>query len=180
MPIVRLHGPGPEPDNEVFVSLEHTPVVMADIRAGLPQLKQALSDRWPIERVEIENRLPRMRNPIDASQLGRLPEIMADAGVGIAILFFAEAARAAGKKLGDTAGKEIGEYVRGWIKNVTHAQPVESQIPITSGSRRACECGCGEHPKNPKSRFLPGHDLKKAYNESGSASRRGKRISRKT
>ena len=30
---------------------------------------------------------------------------------------------------------------------------------------KPCECGCGEYPKDPKSRFLPGHDLRKAYND---------------
>jgi predicted nucleic acid-binding protein len=30
---------------------------------------------------------------------------------------------------------------------------------------RPCECGCGEYPKDPRSRFLPGHDLRKAYND---------------
>jgi hypothetical protein len=29
--------------------------------------------------------------------------------------------------------------------------------------RKPCECGCGEYPKLPTSRFLPGHDLRKAY-----------------
>lgn len=32
-------------------------------------------------------------------------------------------------------------------------------------SPRPCECGCGEYPRDPKSRFLPGHDLRKAYND---------------
>jgi predicted nucleic acid-binding protein len=30
---------------------------------------------------------------------------------------------------------------------------------------KPCECGCGEYPKEPRSRFLPGHDLRKAYND---------------
>lgn len=30
---------------------------------------------------------------------------------------------------------------------------------------KPCECGCGEYPKDPKSRFLPGHDLRKAYSD---------------
>jgi len=29
--------------------------------------------------------------------------------------------------------------------------------------RKPCECGCGEHPKGPKSRFLRGHNLKSHY-----------------
>jgi hypothetical protein len=42
-------------------------------------------------------------------------------------------------------------------------------------ARHPCGCGCGEYPKNPKSRFLPGHDLRKAYDETGGASRRARR-----
>src|SRR5438067_5489776 len=30
---------------------------------------------------------------------------------------------------------------------------------------KPCECGCGQYPKKLTSRFLPGHDLKKAYKE---------------
>lgn len=30
-------------------------------------------------------------------------------------------------------------------------------------NRRPCACGCGKYPKRASSRFLPGHDLKKAY-----------------
>ena len=37
--------------------------------------------------------------------------------------------------------------------------PSETSIP------RPCECGCGGFPKDPNSRFLPGHDLRKAYND---------------
>ena len=32
-------------------------------------------------------------------------------------------------------------------------------------SAKPCECGCGGFPKDPNSRFLPGHDLRKAYND---------------
>jgi hypothetical protein len=30
---------------------------------------------------------------------------------------------------------------------------------------KLCECGCGEYPKTPGARFLPGHDLRKAYQD---------------
>jgi hypothetical protein len=33
---------------------------------------------------------------------------------------------------------------------------------------KPCECGCGEFPKLATSRFLPGHDLRKAYKDSQS------------
>jgi len=37
-------------------------------------------------------------------------------------------------------------------------------------ARRPCECGCGEYPRSRKSRFLPGHDLRKAYHGTRGAS----------
>src|SRR5260370_17769217 len=53
-------------DEEVFVSLEDTPIVLADIRVALPQLQKELAARWPITRVEIENKKPILRrNPHD-------------------------------------------------------------------------------------------------------------------
>jgi hypothetical protein len=32
-----------------------------------------------------------------------------------------------------------------------------------SEERKPCECGCGEYPKDPNSRFLPGHNTKSIY-----------------
>jgi len=37
--------------------------------------------------------------------------------------------------------------------------------PTKEVTAKPCECGCGEYPKDPRSRFLPGHDLRKAYND---------------
>ena len=37
----------------------------------------------------------------------------------------------------------------------------------TNTSRKPCECGCGKYPKTARARFLPGHDLKKAYIDAG-------------
>jgi hypothetical protein len=36
-----------------------------------------------------------------------------------------------------------------------------------AANRKPCACGCGKYPKKLTSKFLPGHDLKKAYQESG-------------
>jgi len=161
---LKLYVAHPEVGDEVFVSLEHTPVVLADIRAALPQLKKDLSSRWPIVGVDIENRLPRRRNPAHPVQTA---EVIAYATVGIRILL-GETAQAIGKAV----VREIGEYVRGWIRQVTQVAP---RIPTRNHSRRKCECGCGEYPKSPKSRFLPGHDLRKAYKETVGGSRKAKR-----
>lgn len=37
----------------------------------------------------------------------------------------------------------------------------------TAPSRKPCECGCGKIPKGKTARFLPGHDLRKAYKDQG-------------
>ena len=37
--------------------------------------------------------------------------------------------------------------------------------PRVPKDRRTCECGCGETPKTAGARFLPGHDLRKAYQD---------------
>lgn len=34
-------------------------------------------------------------------------------------------------------------------------------------AQKPCECGCGKYPKRAGSRFLPGHDLRKAYKDQG-------------
>src|SRR5208282_5055364 len=115
---LKLYGAGTEASGEVFVSLEHTPVVLADIRAALPRLKKDLSSRWQIEHVEIENRLPRRRNPVNPAQVS---QAIAGGCVGILILFTVATVRAAGKKVGEAAGEEIGECVRRWIRQITAA-----------------------------------------------------------
>jgi hypothetical protein len=40
------------------------------------------------------------------------------------------------------------------------------EVMVNTSSQKPCECGCGEYPKDPTSRFLPGHDLRKAYRDS--------------
>ena len=67
-PIVRLVSGG-EKYEEVFISIERTPVVMADVRRILPQLKKELRKKWPVENVQIESRIPFRRNPYDPSQI---------------------------------------------------------------------------------------------------------------
>jgi hypothetical protein len=124
---------GTEPDEEIFFSLENTPIVLADIRAALPRLREELMARWPaITAVEIENRrITRRRNPHDPR------EILANAVLGIQIylytrpaqIFLEDVARAAGKKVGDAGGDrmvEIMEYVGSWIKRMVHTLPAES------------------------------------------------------
>jgi hypothetical protein len=54
-----------------------------------------------------------------------------------------------------------------------HRELAERVVKHVSGlagqshdARQSCECGCGEYPKSRKSRFLPGHDRRKAYHKS--------------
>jgi hypothetical protein len=112
MTIVRVYGEGPHNDPETcvaeeFVSLEDTPLVMAEIRAALPQFKAALMARWPIiTGIQIENRrITRRQNPFDPAQAAM------DATIGIVIVFFFEAAKAAGKKVGEATGDQIVEII---------------------------------------------------------------------
>ena len=57
------------------------------------------------------------------------------------------------------------------MTEATEQPPIPTLSPEKSEQRQTdspkpCECGCGEYPKDPKSRFLPGHDLRKAYKDS--------------
>jgi hypothetical protein len=110
-PIVSLVSDR-ESDSEVFISLENISIVLADLRRALPQLKNTLRRRWMVQTIEIENRIPRFRNPFDPSQ------IIVPAGIGLLITFGAAAAKAAGKEFGAVAGKEIAAYVRRWIRRL--------------------------------------------------------------
>jgi hypothetical protein len=173
MPTVRVYGDAEgRPEGEVFISLEQAPIVLANIRAALPHLRANLRKRWPVERVEIDIRLPRLQNSSDTWSFLSHSHVIADVGVGILVLYLAEAVRAAGKKTGEAAGKEIAGYVRRWLHRVSHTQSASAGTPTVTRSYRTCECGCGGRPKSPKSRFLPGHDLRKAYNEAGGSSKR--------
>ena len=66
-PLVRLVG-GEGPTKTVSVSLEHTELVLADLRAALPGLEEELRKKWPtLVRVRIEDVVPRRRPaPLDA------------------------------------------------------------------------------------------------------------------
>lgn len=111
MPTVRLIGVGPQRDGEVFVSLENIPIVLAEVRSTLPQLKKELSNRWRVDDVRIRERIPRRRNPWDPTQASSA----VDLGIGIIVLFFVDAARATAERIGDNVGDEISRYVKRWL-----------------------------------------------------------------
>ncbi len=129
MPTIRVLPVGKtriEPGEEdLFISLEETPVVLADVRTALPRLRKTLMTRWPsINAVEIENRrITRRRNPHDPTQVFR------DAVFGIAIyiwsrparIFLDEVAREAGKKVGPEVGRQAAaamRYVQRWVNQL--------------------------------------------------------------
>lgn len=110
-PIVRLVTCG-EPCEEVFVSLERNPAMLADVRQNLPRLKKELRKKWPVDNVQIENRIPRLRNPYDPSQ------IVEAACVGLLVSFTLPAVRAVSRKVGEAIGDEIARHVRRWIRSI--------------------------------------------------------------
>ncbi len=118
-------------DEEVFVSLENTPIVLSDIRTALPKLRKELAARWPVIRVEIENRRPtRRRNPYD-------PKQAIETVLGIRVVFLlTRTAQVFLDEVARAAGSEIGEYVRGWIQRVANAWSLKKKIPMLLGSRR--------------------------------------------
>lgn len=100
------------PEGQVFVSLEQTPLVLSDVRRDLPQLKRELCRKWRVLHVAIENRIPHRRNPHVPGAL------VAVACVGLVVKFGLAVADGAGKKIGETIGQEIVKYVNGWIKRI--------------------------------------------------------------
>jgi hypothetical protein len=110
-PIVQLVNGG-DPYETLFVSLERTPVVLADLRWALPQLKKELRKKWPVEFVEIENQIPRRKNPYSPS------EIVTGACIGLVVTFGVAVAKAAGATIGETLGDEISAHVRLWIRGL--------------------------------------------------------------
>jgi hypothetical protein len=110
MPTVRLVT-GREPEGEVFVSLEQTPLVLGELRKALPQLRAELQKKWPVLYVDIENQLPARRNSYDPSELVKAACIV------LAIRFTWSAVDGAGKKLGEVVVDELSKYARRWIKN---------------------------------------------------------------
>jgi hypothetical protein len=111
-------------DRDVFVSVEQTRLALSDVRRALPQLRSELRRKWPIQEVELENRVPPRRNPYTPAAIAGV------ACVGIAVRFGLSAAQAAGKKVGDVMGQEIAEHVQGWIRRIG-----KGRRPVKNASR---------------------------------------------
>jgi hypothetical protein len=122
-PIVRLVG-GEGPKEYVSISLEHTQLVLADLRGALPELERQLRNKWPsLERVEIEDARPWRKNPIDAASAREYATQMANAGLHLVAIFAKVAAARAGIAFGKEAiappAKEVGKFLRQWVQKVT-------------------------------------------------------------
>src|SRR5258708_18054243 len=91
--------------SKVFVSLKRTQALLTDLRRNLPQLKAELCRKWQIENVQIENRIPRLRNPYDPSQ------VVEAACIGLLISFTLPGVKAVSKKVGEAVGAELAKRV---------------------------------------------------------------------
>ncbi len=97
----------------VSVSLERIPLVLADVREALPQLKKELDKQWPVLWVSIENQIPRRRNPYDPS------EVFKAACVVLIIAF----AKGGGEELGKKTTSAVTKYVQNWINKFSRKPP---------------------------------------------------------
>ena len=98
-PLVRVVG-AREPE-QLFISIEDIPLVLADLRRSLPELAAELRGKWQVETVYIEEQKPRAKNPIDPAQ------IIPAACIGLVVVFGSAVLKAAGTKIGDAIGDEI-------------------------------------------------------------------------
>ena len=109
MAIVQLVGR--IPTKEAFVSVEQVPLVLADVRKALPELKRELAKKYRIEAVELTARQPRLPNPMSRRK------VIITAAVGILVTYVVgPAAKAASEKVGEAIGDAIVKFVRGWLK----------------------------------------------------------------
>jgi hypothetical protein len=115
MPNVRLVSDYHEPDEEVSISLERTPIILADLRRSLPKLKRELQEKWTVHYVDIESRPARVRNPYTPG------DVITPACIVLTIAFAHSFGSASGKEIGKEVGKtvarEISKYVRKWLKS---------------------------------------------------------------
>jgi hypothetical protein len=98
-PIVRVIT-AKEPQ-QVFIPIEDIPLVLSDLRRSLPQLREELCRRWPVETVHLEERRPRRKNPLDPLQ------VVEAACIGLVVVFSSAVLKAAGTKVGEGIGDGI-------------------------------------------------------------------------
>ena len=98
-----------EPEH-VFIAIEDVPVVLSELRRSLPQLRDELCRRWPVDSVHIEERRPRRKNPFDPLQL------VEAACIGLVVVFSSAVLKAAGTKVGEGIGDGVKPFVTRWLK----------------------------------------------------------------
>jgi hypothetical protein len=113
-----------DPRECVSISLEHTQLVLADLRAGLPKLERQLRRKWPtLDRVKIEDVVPRHKNPINAASAREFATQVASTGLHLVAIFTAVTAARAGAAFGKEAmtppAKEVGKFLRQWVQKFT-------------------------------------------------------------
>jgi hypothetical protein len=113
-----------DPRECVSISLEHTQLILADLRSGLPELERQLRRKWPtLVRVKIEDVVPRRKNPIDATSARELATQVASAGLHLVAIFGAAVAARAGVAFGKEAmtppAKEVGKLLKQWVQKFT-------------------------------------------------------------
>jgi len=95
-PVVSVVTPK-EPDH-VFIPIEDVPVVLSELRRSLPQLREELCRRWPVDSVHLEERRRRRKNPFEPSQ------VIPAACIGLVVMFGSAVLKAAGTKIGEGVG----------------------------------------------------------------------------
>lgn len=124
-PILLLLSDSAPDTKVVSVSLEHTPIVLSDIRQALPNLKKVMRKKWPaLNDVYISHSLPRgIRSHLD--RIPRLVGLRADAPLCLAASF---ALGVGGRKSTKPPSREIEEYLRCWIQKFTKSKPNKKSL----------------------------------------------------
>ena len=116
-----------EPE-QVFIPIEDIHLVLSSLRRSLPQLREELRLRWPVESVHVEERRARRKNPFDPLQ------VVPAACIGLVIIFSSAVLKAAGKKIGEGIGDGIKPFVTRWLKN--HFAKSDKRLPAPHGKKR--------------------------------------------
>jgi len=99
---------------------ERPPLVLAEVRKALPQLESELQTKWPsVGSVDIEQRRLRLRNPFHGVVT---PEMLEAIGIVLAIRFVESASDAAAKEFGKGVAREVGRYVRRWLRQFSYGK----------------------------------------------------------
>ena len=113
-PMVRVVTCDDPYEKEVFISLERTPIVLAEVRKALPKLRTGLGKKWRVRYVVIEARTPRRENPYNPKQILEL------AGVGILVRYVVGPVLKTG--VADPVGAGLKKHVIRWLKRFDNSK----------------------------------------------------------